>query len=167
MTAPCEFGCGYDDDPQHVRPGFVVVAGCPVHSDREGVAAELPAVSAVAAATPRGTVTARESRLKEIRETWTDGLMWPGLGTAQEEIKWLLAELEAAEARTARLAVGLTRAAYLAENLHGMIPLQVWRDYGADDGQGHYEGDYNAGQIAAEIKTLRALSLSVGTGKDT
>lgn len=48
----CEFGCGYDDDPAYVRPGYVVVAGCPVHS-REGVAAELEAASAVAAATPR------------------------------------------------------------------------------------------------------------------
>lgn len=44
----------------------------------------------------------------------------------------------------------------LAEHLFQMVPREVWRDLGVDDGQGHYEGDYRAEQIQQELRALRA-----------
>lgn len=48
------------------------------------------------------------------------------------------------------------RAVYLAEHLHGMIDRETWRAQGADDQQGHYEGDYWAEQTHVEIAELKA-----------
>lgn len=50
----------------------------------------------------------------------------------------------------------LERAVYLAEHLFQMVPREVWRAQGGDDGQGHYEGDYWAEQTQTEISELRA-----------
>lgn len=44
----------------------------------------------------------------------------------------------------------------LAENLFQMIPPEIWRDHGGDDGQGHYEGDYRAEQVQHELVQHRA-----------
>jgi hypothetical protein len=52
------------------------------------------------------------------------------------------------------LAVALKLAVYLAEHLWQMIPQEVWREHGADDGQGHYEGDYHAEQVKDELAAL-------------
>jgi predicted HAD superfamily Cof-like phosphohydrolase len=52
----------------------------------------------------------------------------------------------------------LARAVYLAAHLHRMVPRQVWLDSGGDDGQGHYEGDYRAEQVADEIHRLAAAA---------
>jgi hypothetical protein len=57
--------------------------------------------------------------------------------------------------RVAKLHTTILRAAFVAENLHGMIDRETWRASGGDDMQGHYEGDYRAEQIAAEIKEWR------------
>jgi hypothetical protein len=46
------------------------------------------------------------------------------------------------------------RALFLAEHLFQMVPRSVWRDSGADDGQGHYEGDYRAEQVQNELAEL-------------
>jgi hypothetical protein len=54
----------------------------------------------------------------------------------------------------------LERALFLAEHLHAMVPQSIWRDSGGDDGQGHYEGDYRAEQIATELRELAALVVS-------
>jgi hypothetical protein len=43
----------------------------------------------------------------------------------------------------------------LAEHLFQMIPRETWRDFGGDDGQGHYEGEYRAEQIEQELHALR------------
>jgi len=48
----------------------------------------------------------------------------------------------------------------IAEHLHAMVPREVWRDHGGDDGQGHYEGDYHAEKLADELRALRAASPS-------
>lgn len=45
---------------------------------------------------------------------------------------------------------------FTAERLFQMIPREVWRDQGGDDGQGHYEGDYYAERIEQELVALRA-----------
>lgn len=78
--------------------------------------------------------------------------------------------LECAEVSAARAVVSrdeaplnelrekLARAAYVAENLMGMIDRETWRSHGADDGQGHYEGDYHAEKIADEIKEWAKLA---------
>ena len=39
-----------------------------------------------------------------------------------------------------------------------MIDRETWRAHGADDGQGHYEGDYHAAGMADEIKGWAALA---------
>jgi hypothetical protein len=39
----------------------------------------------------------------------------------------------------------------LARQLFQMIPREVWRDHGGDDGQGHYEGEYHAEQIEQSL----------------
>lgn len=44
------------------------------------------------------------------------------------------------------------RARHLAKHLFQMIPPEVWREQGGDDGQGHYEGDYWAAELANEIR---------------
>lgn len=69
----------------------------------------------------------------------------------------LVAELRTAEAENARLREALARAAYVAEHLFQMIDKDTWRATGEDDGQGHYEGDYRAEQIAEEVKSWAAL----------
>jgi hypothetical protein len=51
----------------------------------------------------------------------------------------------------------LARAAFIAEHLMQMIDPQTWRDSGGDDGQGHYEGDYRAEQIHAEIESWKEI----------
>jgi hypothetical protein len=56
------------------------------------------------------------------------------------------------------LADALKRAAYIAEHLMQMIDQETWRATGSDDGQGHYEGDYHAEQVAEELRGLRALA---------
>jgi hypothetical protein len=63
----------------------------------------------------------------------------------------------ALEAERATLREALGRAAYIAEHLMQMIPRETWRAHGADDGQGHYEGDYQEAQLALEVKAWAAL----------
>lgn len=62
------------------------------------------------------------------------------------------------EAALVRTQEALRRAAVVAENLMGMIDQETWRATGGDDGQGHYEGDYRAEQLAEEIVGWRALA---------
>jgi hypothetical protein len=61
----------------------------------------------------------------------------------------LAAELE-------RVTAAANTATELAGHLFQMIDPQTWRDWGADDGQGHYEGDYRAEKVGQEIAELRA-----------
>jgi hypothetical protein len=44
-----------------------------------------------------------------------------------------------------------------------MIDPQTWRDSGGDDGQGHYEGDYRAEQIHAEIESWKEIGELIET----
>ena len=46
----------------------------------------------------------------------------------------------------------------LVANLFQMIDPQTWRDFGSDDGHGHYEGDYRAEQLAEEINSWKGAS---------
>jgi hypothetical protein len=62
------------------------------------------------------------------------------------------AKLQRLEAEVEKLEGLLRRAAYVAEHLMGMIPLEQWRRHGGDDMQGHYEGDYHAEKVAEEIR---------------
>lgn len=41
----------------------------------------------------------------------------------------------------------------LARNLFQMTTPEQWRATGGDDGQGHYEGDYRAAGVEAEIRS--------------
>ena len=66
---------------------------------------------------------------------------------------------ESAERENGRLRANLADAAELAGHLFQMIDPQTWRDWGADDGQGHYEGDYRAEKVAEQIKRFRALTV--------
>jgi hypothetical protein len=50
----------------------------------------------------------------------------------------------------------LERLLDIAEHLFQMVPREVWRDSGGDDGQGHYEGDYRAEKLYEELAALRA-----------
>jgi hypothetical protein len=61
-------------------------------------------------------------------------------------------------ARVAALEQALARTVYLAEHLLQMIDRETWRAHGGDDGQGHYEGDYRAEQVASELRDLAALA---------
>lgn len=63
-----------------------------------------------------------------------------------------------AEACVVVLENALRRAAFVAEGLMQMIDPQTWRDTGGDDGQGHYEGDYRAEQLASEIREWKAIA---------
>lgn len=67
-------------------------------------------------------------------------------------------DLVAAFDREERLREALVRATYLAEHLFAMVPRDVWRDSGGDDGQGHYEADYWAEQLQRELGEFAALS---------
>lgn len=51
----------------------------------------------------------------------------------------------------------LRRATWIAEHLFTMIDRETWRATGGNDGQGHYEGDYHAEMLLAEIRELAAL----------
>lgn len=64
--------------------------------------------------------------------------------------------LSAALVRERHYREKLARAAYIAENLLGMIDRETWRAQGGE-AQGHYEGDYFAEQVYAEIVELKAL----------
>lgn len=77
--------------------------------------------------------------------------MASALERSQQKNRDLAAEVE-------RLRDVAKRAIYLAEHLFQMVPREVWRDTGGDDGQGHYEGDHRAEQTAAEIAALAARS---------
>lgn len=68
-----------------------------------------------------------------------------------------------ANAALEELSAGLTRAVYLAMHLLAMIPRDAWLATGGDDGQGHYEGDYHAERVAAELRRLGDL-VSVDAG---
>jgi hypothetical protein len=57
----------------------------------------------------------------------------------------------------------LASAASTAGHLMQMIDPQTWRDNGGDDGQGHYEGDYRAAQVANCIERWRVLANEGGT----
>ena len=63
---------------------------------------------------------------------------------AQEEADMLIEEIESS----------LQRAIFLAQHLFQMIDPQTWRDSGADDMQGHYEGDYHAESVRRELEGL-------------
>lgn len=64
------------------------------------------------------------------------------------------AALDALEAERDAAINALRRAVYLAEHLWRMVPREVWRDTGGDDGQGHYEGDYRADKVREELAAL-------------
>lgn len=49
-----------------------------------------------------------------------------------------------------------SRATFLAVHLFQMIIPETWRDFGGDDGQGHYEGDFRAEQIDLELRQLES-----------
>jgi hypothetical protein len=53
------------------------------------------------------------------------------------------------------LAEDKARAVYIAEHLFEMVPREVWRDAGGDDGQGHYEGYYWAETTRKELEELK------------
>lgn len=55
------------------------------------------------------------------------------------------------------LANALARAAFVAEHLHAMIDADTWRASGADDKQGHYEGDFHSERIVLEITLWKEL----------
>lgn len=82
------------------------------------------------------------------------------LAREERERREALERAERAEKQEAALRVMLARAAYVAEHLHTMIDRDTWRSTGGDDGQGHYEGDHRAEQIAVEIGEWKALSVS-------
>lgn len=46
------------------------------------------------------------------------------------------------------------RAVFIAKHLFQMVPKEAWRAQGADDMQGHYEGDYWAEQTREELAAL-------------
>jgi len=77
---------------------------------------------------------------------------------ARREVDNVLGFIDEAEA--------LARAVRLLENLFAMIPREVWRDSGGDDGQGHYEGDYRAEGIRDEIASLRARAAGAPSAPD-
>jgi len=58
------------------------------------------------------------------------------------------------EAQLAQVERERDRLLFIAEHLFQMIPCEVWRDQGGDDGQGHYEGDYYAEQLHDELAAL-------------
>lgn len=60
-----------------------------------------------------------------------------------------------ADARIDQLEALVARAAHIAEHLMQMIPRETWRAHGADDGQGHYEGDYREEQTFQEIQSWK------------
>lgn len=86
----------------------------------------------------------------QYRNDATAGLEWDG---------GALAALSRLVARNIQLEEGIARAAYVAEHLVAMMDRDAWRATGGDDGQGHYEGDYHAEKVDAEIKEWRALAL--------
>ena len=62
---------------------------------------------------------------------------------------------KAAEARVAALEAALAEATNAVAHLNGMVD---WRDFGGDDGQGHYEGDYRAEQIHDDVLRWQSLA---------
>lgn len=76
---------------------------------------------------------------------------WCHARLAHEGVDALEAELVVERERAERLH-------FLAERMFQMIPPEVWREQGGDDGQGHYEGDYWAEQLRDELVALSAAS---------
>lgn len=62
--------------------------------------------------------------------------------------------LVAAETRLAAAQQERDRLLSIAQHLYAMVPQSEWRMQGADDMQGHYEGDYHAEQIREELAAL-------------
>jgi len=60
-----------------------------------------------------------------------------------------------ARARVAELEGALAEATNAVAHLNGMVN---WRDFGGDDGQGHYEGDYRAAQIHDDVLRWQSLA---------
>lgn len=54
-----------------------------------------------------------------------------------------------------RLRAENERLLHIAEHLFAMVPDDVWRATGGDDGQGHYEGDYRAAGLRDELAAMR------------
>lgn len=67
-------------------------------------------------------------------------------------------EADAAVADVQRLQEKFADAVNLAEHLEQMIDPETWRATGGDDGQGHYEGDYRADGVRAQIVALKELA---------
>lgn len=77
---------------------------------------------------------------------------------ARTRAQSILDALAVLEKRQTAMREALGRAVYVAEHLFQMVPRDVWRDSGGDDGQGHYEGDYHAEQTREELAALGALA---------
>ena len=56
---------------------------------------------------------------------------------------------------------------YIAEHLFQMIPQEIWREQGTDDGQGHYEGEYWAEKTREELKELSTLAKEEHASKES
>jgi len=82
----------------------------------------------------------------------------PMVHALREKNRELRVSMQATETREKELSRTLGRAAHIARNLMGMISVEAWRATGGDDGQGHYEGDYHAENIAQEIREWAILA---------
>lgn len=108
---------------------------------RRGVSALAACVTSEVWADMKGRVEALVSVLgdQHIRYGEMHGLMTTAFARRQAE---------------ARVAEGLLT---LAERLFALIDRETWRATGGDDGQGHYEGDYRAEGVEAQLVELRKL----------
>jgi hypothetical protein len=103
----------------------------------------------------RGAVSAAERGV--AREIADQALSDTWAGSPSARYTRRIAEaLDASLTREQQLVEALRRAVYIAEHLFQMVPREVWRDSGGDDGQGHYEGDYRAEQLREELSELAA-----------
>lgn len=100
-------------------------------------------------------MSGRDDRRKKAR--WaldTTGMAKSGYAPRKATLaEWVVELADEAD----RLEAALRRSTYLARHLLNMIPQEVWRDAGGDDGQGHYEGEYHAAGIREELEKLAAL----------
>lgn len=92
----------------------------------------------------RTSLAALERERNETQQRLTDATL-----------RWYEGDLSV---ETEQLRKALRRASFIAQKLYEMIDRETWRAHGGDDGQGHYEGDYHAEQIAQEIEEWAALA---------
>lgn len=111
----------------------------------------MPAADRDAAYLPESASDWYESREQHraLRTYADQAVLLPTVGRERalaENVLELLDEVE-------RLRALVARAEYVALHLHSMIDGETWRASGGDDGQGRYEGDYHAEQVAREIRS--------------